>query len=319
MADVQPLVTEGVAGLQLPLGRRVELPGRGTTFVRDVPGPTPDAPTVVLLHGWVASGGLNWHQAFDPLSQHFRVIAPDLRGHGRGIRSWRRFRLSDCADDVAALLEALEIRSAIACGYSLGGPVAQLLWRRHREKVEGLVMAATSASFIPGLQQRILFAGAMAAAAGGTRTGQVLTSVPSWAQRFVPFRSGGRPSSFQRWAAQEFRRHDLRMVLEAGNSIAAYSSRRWIGDVDVPTTVVVTTKDRAVNPTEQIRLALAIPDSEIHRYPEGHVSPVLESFGPTITEACLGVAERVHGVRRGVERRVGGRRATDRARRLRSV
>ena len=95
MADVEPLITEGVAGLDLPLGRRVELPGRGTTFVRDVAGPTPDAPVVVLLHGWFASGGLNWHQAFRPLSQHFRVIAPDLRGHGRGIKAWRRFRLSD--------------------------------------------------------------------------------------------------------------------------------------------------------------------------------------------------------------------------------
>jgi 3-oxoadipate enol-lactonase len=137
------------------------------------------------------------------------------------------------------------------------------------------------------------FAGMMAAAAGGTRTGQVLTRVPSWAQRYVPIRSTGRPTSLQRWAVQEFRRHDLRMVFEAGNSIAAYSSRRWIGEVDVPTTVVVTTRDRAVNPTEQIRLALAIPDAQVQRYPEGHVSPVLDSFGPAITEACVAVQDRI--------------------------
>lgn len=305
MADVEPLVTEGVAGLDLPLGRRVELPGRGTTFVRDVPGPTPDAPVVVLLHGWFASGGLNWHQAFRPLSQHFRVIAPDLRGHGRGIKAWRRFRLADCADDVAALLALMEVGPAIVVGYSMGGPVGQLLWRRHPDQVEGMVMAATSASFIPGLQQRLVFAGAMAAAAGGTRTGQMLTRVPSWAQRYVPFRSTGRPSSLQRWAAQEFRRHDLRMVLEAGNSIAAFSSRRWIDEVDVPTTVVVTTKDRAVNPTEQVRLALAIPDAEIQRYAEGHVSPVLDSFGPAMTDACLAVSERIgHGSSTGPVRRL---------------
>lgn len=289
----EPLVTEGVSGLDLPLGRRVELPGRGTTFVRDVEGPTPDAPVVVLLHGWMASGGLNWFGAFEPLSQHFRVIAPDLRGHGRGIKGWRRFRLSDCADDVAALLRELGIDGAIMCGYSMGGPVAQLLWRRHPDLVRGLVMAATSASFIPGLQQRMAFAGLMAAAAGGTRTGQLLMRVPLWTQRFVPFRPGQRPSSLQRWASQEFRRHDMRMVFEAGNAITAFSSRRWIGGVDVPTTVVVTTKDRAVNPSEQIRLALSIPDAEIQRYPEGHVAPVAESFGPAITRACLGVQERI--------------------------
>ena len=104
-----PLVSEGVQGLDMPLGRRVELPGRGMTFVRTVAGPSPDAPTVLLLHGWVASGGLNWYQAFGPLSEHFNVIAPDLRGHGRGLRSWRRFRLSDCADDCAALLDVLGV------------------------------------------------------------------------------------------------------------------------------------------------------------------------------------------------------------------
>ena len=92
---------------------------------------------MVLLHGWIASGGLNWFTAFGPLSQRYRVIAPDLRGHGRGIRSRRRFRLADCADDVAALLDQLGAEPAIVVGYSMGGPVAQLLWRRHPERVAG--------------------------------------------------------------------------------------------------------------------------------------------------------------------------------------
>ena len=94
----------------LPLGERIELPGRGTTFVRHVEGP-PGAPTVLLLHGWIASGGLNWFNAFGPLSERFSVVAPDLRGHGRGLRTRRRFRLADCADDVAATLERDRHRS----------------------------------------------------------------------------------------------------------------------------------------------------------------------------------------------------------------
>ena len=40
--------------------------------------------TVLLVHGWLASGGINWYRAFDPLAEHFNVVAPDLRGHGRG-------------------------------------------------------------------------------------------------------------------------------------------------------------------------------------------------------------------------------------------
>ena len=286
-------VPEGIPGLDLPLGRRVELPGRGTTFVREVAGPSPSAPTVVLLHGWFASGGLNWHQAFTPLSEHFNVIAPDLRGHGRGLRTHRRFRLSECADDVAALLDELGIDRAIVCGYSMGGPVAQLLWRRHPTRVQGLVFAATSSSFIPGLQNRMIFAGMMALMAGTTRTAEITKMLPSPLRNHLPngLRGTERPTRLQAWAAQEMRRHDLRMVLEAGTAIASFSSHRWISDVDIPTTVLVTTKDRAIPPHEQLRLALAIPHAKIRRYEEGHTSPVLASFGPAITDACRSVLD----------------------------
>src|SRR5688500_20384866 len=106
----------------LPLGERIELDGRGTTFVRRIAGP-PGAPTVVLLHGWIASGGLNWFTAFEPLSRRYRVIAPDLRGHGRGIRSRRRVRLADCPDDVAARLDHLGADPAVVVGCSTGWPV----------------------------------------------------------------------------------------------------------------------------------------------------------------------------------------------------
>ncbi|MET0148258.1 MAG: hypothetical protein ABW310_03815, partial [Acidimicrobiales bacterium] len=70
---------EIAVGPPLPLGRRIELPDRGITFVRELPGPSEDAPTLLLLHGWLASAGLNWFQAFDPLNEHFRIVAIDHR------------------------------------------------------------------------------------------------------------------------------------------------------------------------------------------------------------------------------------------------
>ena len=56
-------------------------------------------------------------------------------------------RLADCADDVAALVEELGTGKVIAAGYSMGGPVAQLLRRRHPDKVAGLVLCATAPAF----------------------------------------------------------------------------------------------------------------------------------------------------------------------------
>ena len=55
-------------GPQLPPGRRLELPGRGTTFIRDLEGP-PGAPALVLLHGLSATADLNWFPSFFPLGR----------------------------------------------------------------------------------------------------------------------------------------------------------------------------------------------------------------------------------------------------------
>ena len=67
----------------------------------------------------------------DPFGIHFVDPALDHRGHGRGLRPADGIvRLSDCADDAAALLRELRIDRAVVAGYSMGGPVAQLLWQR---------------------------------------------------------------------------------------------------------------------------------------------------------------------------------------------
>ncbi len=157
---------DGRVGPAVPLGRRVDLPGRGTTFVREVEGP-PGAPTLVLLHGYFASGGLNWFRGFDALGEEFRVIAPDARGHSRGLRSRRGMRLADCADDVAALIDELGTGPVIAAGYSMGGPIAQLLWKRHPEKVQGLVLCATAPEFGVGARRLTeTYLGALSGVAG---------------------------------------------------------------------------------------------------------------------------------------------------------
>jgi 3-oxoadipate enol-lactonase len=277
----------------LPLGRRVELPGRGTTFVREVPGPA-GAPTVVLLHGLTASGGLNWFQAFAALGERYRVLAIDHRGHGRGLRTRRRFTLADCADDVDALMDVEGIEDAIVVGYSMGGPIAQLLWKRHPEKVAGLVLCATSDRFVPGRREQLVFVTAMGAVAGTTRLGDLVTRVPiGWVQSRAAGGLRTRPETFRRWARAEMRRHDWRMVAEATGAIGNYNASRWIGAIDVPTAVLVTTEDRAVAPIDQARLALRIPTATLHKVDDGHIVCAKPSFGPLLRRVVDDVAVRI--------------------------
>jgi pimeloyl-ACP methyl ester carboxylesterase len=285
-------VAEVTPGPPLPRGDRIELPGRGTTFARVVDGP-PGAPTVVLLHGWIASGGLNWFTAFGPLSGRYRVIAPDLRGHGRGIRSRRRFRLADCADDVAALLDHLGAEPAIVVGYSMGGPVAQLLWRRHPDRVAGLVLCATAYRFVRGGRERLVFGTMMATAIGTTRTGQLIGRASSASmRRWTNPAPAARPTSLRAWAAGEMRRHDTVKVMEAGQAIGSYDARRWIGEIDVPTTVLLTERDRAIDPREQLKMAAAIPGAVVQTIDDGHIACAKREFGPALVRAVDSVQAR---------------------------
>jgi pimeloyl-ACP methyl ester carboxylesterase len=276
----------------LPLGRRVELPRRGTTFVREVKGP-PGAPTLLLLHGWIASGGLNWFRTFETLGQHFNVLAPDLRGHARGVRSRKVFRIHDCADDAAEMLVAMDSGPVIAVGYSMGGPVAQQLFRRHRDLVSGLVFCATAPTFLLGQREKLIFTTMMASFAGTTRFGSLALAVPGLARRVQPIAARNTSQgSLPAWAAGEMRRHDWRMIIEAGHSLGTYNARHWIHDVDVPTTVMVTEKDKAIPTHVQMELAERIPGATVISVDDGHTVCAKESFAPPLLQACLQVAAR---------------------------
>ena len=242
----------------LPDGRFVTLPKRGKTWVRDTGGP-PDAPVVLLLHGWTANADLNWFSCFAPLARAgYRVIAPDHRGHGRGLRTFRRFRMRDVADDAAILLDELGVASAVAVGYSMGGAVAQLLWRRHPSRVDGLVLCATAPVFAESEREQRWFAGIGAVALASRFTPRIAQkAVAGW----VLDRRDAGPAVG--WAAEELQRNDWTKVLEAGNALGRFDSRGWLGEIDVPTSVVLTRFDRVVSPRRQRLFAEHIPGARL--------------------------------------------------------
>lgn len=280
----------GVDGAQpeFPPGAAMHLPGRGTTFVRTLSGPV-GAPTVLLLHGWTATADLNWFMCYKSLAEHFRVVALDHRGHGRGIRSRRTFRLEDCADDAVAVCDVLGIEQCIPVGYSMGGPIAQLIWRRHRQRTAGLVLCATSANFSGSREERLSFLGLSGLAA-------VARLTPVQARQWLTeqFYLQRKSDLWEPWAVSQASTHDWRPVLEAGRAIGNFSSRDWISEIDVPTSMIITMRDRVVPVRRQVRLFEAIPDAEAFRVDGDHDACVsnAKQFVPTLLRACRSVVER---------------------------
>lgn len=273
----------------LPVGRALTLPGRGITFVRHAPGP-PGAPTLLLLHGWMVTSDLNWFTCFPGLAERFRVVAVDHRGHGRGIRTWRPFRLEDCADDAAAVAERLGLERVIPVGYSMGGAVAQLVWKRHRHLVSGLVLCATARSFggqLPGSQ-------AWFATLLGLSIGSRFLPKPVLRRLLAHVVRRRAQRVLDEWGLSELERSDTTTVLHAGWSLGRFRSDRWVGSVDVPTAVVVNTYDQVVSPRRQLDLAGAIPEATVHEVAAGHGACVThaEMFVPHLVDACVSVAER---------------------------
>jgi 3-oxoadipate enol-lactonase len=269
----------------IPMTRLVELPGRGTTRVWECAGP-PGAGTLVLIHGVASTAELNWGKVLAPLGRHFRVVAADLRGHGDGIPLRSRFRLEDCADDVAALSDVLGICRFAAVGYSMGGMVAQLLYRRHASLLSGLVLCSTAGNVCgsPAEKMAVLAVPAMAAAwqwnpmlhlMGADFFGMALLG-------------GVDDPATASWARAQLSRTTLATAISAMHAVCGFTSDSWISQVDVPTAVVVTARDRVVPPGRQLELAQAIPGASVHYLDADHGACINapQSFAHSLLEAC---------------------------------
>ena len=231
--------------VELPPGRIVHVPGRGEHLLRDSGG---DGSPVLLVHGWMVSGDLNWFRTYEPLVRAgHRVLALDLRGHGRGLRTPEKFRLADCAADAAELVRRAGCGPVAAVGYSMGGPVVQLMAREHPDVVGSVVLCSTATDWKD--PRLFLFWRSMSWLR--LQLGLFPTAFWRWGLRLAGFRDSPTTS----WIAAEASRGSSRDVAEAGRELSRFDSRDWVGALDRPAAVVLTTRDRAVPPDKQRELA----------------------------------------------------------------
>lgn len=108
----------------------------------------PEAPTVVLLHGATVDH-YAWEAQAARLATRYRVVAPDLRGHGESALA-DPFRFEDVVADVLALLDEVDTDAPLALvGLSLGGNIAQEIVYRAPDRVDALVVADATCNTAP--------------------------------------------------------------------------------------------------------------------------------------------------------------------------
>lgn len=290
---------------QLPEGYFVDLPGRGEAFVVDtgVPEGRPDAPTLLLFHGLATTSYLTWFSTLDQLRESHRVVMLDQRWHGRGIVS-ERFSLEDCVDDAALVLDHLGIAEVIAVGYSMGGALAQVFWRRHTDRTAGLVLASTSACWKAGIGDAMFYP--VLGLANSRFRGHYRSRVDLVrASLTEPLDPGQEMST---WAWAEFRSTSAWSMPEVLGTLGGFDARPWLAEIDVPTSVVITARDRAIPTSRQRLMAEAIPGATVHEAPGGHASVVfdVQRWRPIFLTAVAEVVAAVEARRASVPRAAEG-------------
>lgn len=231
---------------------------------------------LVLLHGvtlqwWV------WAAQFNTLADRYRVIAWDMRGHGGSTVGSDGITLEAIADDLATVLDRLDLRDAIVVGHSMGGMALGRFAARHEdvmaERCGAFMFLDTSAAplglpMIERTDRRREMV--RRAAVAGTSRPRIRYGWPDNDASLLMARTafGRRPSGA---AVADVRRMlsvmDPDHLVAAGRAIVDHDVRADLGHVSVPTMVVVGSAD-LLTPVGQARvLAAAIPGAVLHVVP----------------------------------------------------
>lgn len=244
-------------------------------------------PTVVFLHGFPFDRSM-WSGQVEKLSANFRVVAPDLRGHGATSVTNDPSTMEAMAEDVVALLDELNVSRAVVCGLSMGGYVALALFRAFAARVRALVLADTRATADTEDARRTREVNAQRALAEGmepiveamipkllserTRAGE-----PAVVARVREMMSGVSPEG----AAAALRGMALRR-----------DQTDLLAKIDVPTLVVVGSEDIITPPSDAEAMHALIAGSRLQVIEgAGHVSNLErpEEFDRTLTQFLEGL------------------------------
>jgi pimeloyl-ACP methyl ester carboxylesterase len=222
-----------------------------------------DGRPLVLIHGGLSSSS-DWQAVIPELADDFRVITPDSRGHGRSTNPAGELSYTRIADDIAALIAALELRSPVVGGWSDGGQVTLELGARHPGAAGALIVGAAYPDFeIGGLREahRTLLG---ADERGVPDPGHLDAELGEFAEEI----KGQHPGGAEQW--RNLVRQTAPMWLDYDGL-----GRDELEAIRTPVLVLAGDRDELVSPEFSISLYRSLPNAELA------VCPRLSHDGPT--------------------------------------
>lgn len=234
-------------------------------------------PALVLVQG-LALDGRFWFELPERLAgdaeKPWRVLVPDNRGVGRSDLPSRPWTMADMADDVAAVLDHAGVRQAVVVGISMGGMIAQHLVLRHPDRVNGLVLLATTPGLphgrLPELDMiRVLLGSPL------RKTGHV----EALAQLILPKHAHSRANELLAGWFELLREQAPVAPAFFGQvgAVVGHSTGRRLGNIRVPTRVITGDQDRLVPPANSRLLSERIPNATLEVLEGiGHGIPLMD-------------------------------------------
>lgn len=244
---------------------------------------TGSGPPVLFSHGLLWSGRMFAAQV-EALAPRYRCISYDHRGQGRSeVPPGDEMSIEDCAEDAAALIEALDAGPCHFVGLSMGGFVALRLALRRPELVRSITLVESAADPEPVENHRKYGLMNLVARLGGIRllTGRVMPIM--FGRTFLA--DPGRAALRERWTAELV--SNRRTIYRAVNGVIRREGvdDEALGTITTPTLVLHGEEDVAVKMERAERTAAAIPGARLVRIPRaGHSSSVEE---PEAVNAAL--------------------------------
>ncbi|MEZ4766851.1 MAG: alpha/beta fold hydrolase [Caldilineales bacterium] len=222
---------------------------------------------LVFIHG-LGGSRADWELQAPATAPFFRVITPDLRGHGLSAKPDGPYRISLFAADVAALMRRIEARPAHVVGLSLGGAVAQQLALDAPEMVRSLVLVNTAARFMSaGWRKRLMGIRRFAS----TYLGGMQAVADDVSRQLFPRLE---QAALRSEAVQRLTANDPRAYRDSLMAIARFNAEDRLPAITCPTLVISGDRDYAVPMASKQRLAEQIPGSRLVVIPQsGHATP----------------------------------------------